>query len=79
VNAYLLSLIALDVARERTRQAEHHWLEANLIEAQPERVSTVRRGTARLLAAVSIGSASIVRRLDSCVADDLGRTLSAAE
>ena len=79
MNSYLLSLIALDIARERTRQAEHRWLEASLIDAEPERVSTVRRGAARLLAAVSIGSASIVRRLDSCVADDLGRTLSPAE
>lgn len=78
MNAYLLSLIALDVARERTRQAEHRWLEASLIET-PERVSTIRRGAARALAAVSIGSASIVRRLDACVADDIGRTLAPAE
>lgn len=79
MNAYLLSLIALDVARQRTREAERHWLEASLVDSMPERVSPLRRGTVRLLAAVSIGSASIVRRLDSCVADDLGRTLAPAE
>ena len=79
MNTYLLSLIALDVAREKTRQAENHWLEASLFEAGPERVSAVRRGTAQLLAAFSIGSATVVRKLDSCVADDLGRTLAPAE
>ena len=79
MNSYLLSLIALDVAREKTRQAEHRWLEASLLDAGPERGSSVRRGTARLLAAVSIGSATIARKLDSCVADDLGRTLAPAE
>lgn len=79
MNAYFYSLIALDVARERTREAEAYWLAASVAGAAPARVSRVRRMAARALAAVSHGSANAVRRLDSHVADDLGRKLAPAE
>jgi hypothetical protein len=79
MNAYLYSLIALEVANERTREAEQHWLAQAVAGVAPERPSRLRRPIARLLAAVSLGSASIVRRLDECVADDLGRNLAPAD
>jgi hypothetical protein len=79
VNHYLLSLLALDIARERSREAEQRWLESALAGTAPSRATRVRRLAARLLASVSRGSAWIVRRLDSCVADDLGRSLAPAE
>lgn len=79
MNHYLYTFLALDIARQRTREAEQRWLEGSLIATSTSRVSRLRRLAARSLAAVSRGSASIVRRLDECVADDLGRTLAAAE
>lgn len=79
MNAYLYSLLALDIARERTREAEQHWLAEAVAGAASARRSRPRRLAAQLLAAVSRGSAAIVRRLDACVADDLGRTLAPAE
>jgi hypothetical protein len=77
VNQYLISMIALDVARERTREAEEHYRARQLTAGRPSIVSRGRRQTARLLASVSLGSAAVVRRLDTHVADDLGRTLAA--
>ncbi len=79
MNHYLYAFLALDIARQRTKEAEQHWLEASLAGSAPSRASRLRRLTARLLASVSRGFASIVRRLDECVADDLGRTLAPAE
>lgn len=90
MNHYLLSFLALDIARERAREAEQRWLESTLhgyelhvtlghVRTAPSRATRLRRLAAQLLAAVSRGSAAIVRRLDACVADDLGRTLAPAE
>lgn len=79
MNAYFYSLLALDIARERSLEAERHWLAASLARTAPARGSTIRRFAARGLAAVSWIAASAVRRLDSRVADDLGRTLAPAE
>lgn len=76
---YPYALFALDIARERTREAERHWLEASLALDAPSQPSRLRRLAARALASVSRGFAWIVRRLDDCVADDLGRTLAPAE
>ena len=75
MNHYLLSSFALDLARERSQEAEHRWLESATRAARGTNAS-FRRLAARLLAAVSRGSAWIVRRLDPHVADDLGRTLA---
>jgi hypothetical protein len=79
MNANFYSLIALDIARERTREAEAHWLAVSMAGTQPARRSAVRRLAATALAAISQSAANAVRRLDSCVADDLGRRLAPAE
>jgi hypothetical protein len=79
VNHYVYAFLAFDIARERAREAERHWLEATLIGSASSRPSRLRRLAARFLASVSRGFASIVRRLDDCVADDLGRSLAPAE
>jgi hypothetical protein len=79
VNHYLYAFFALDIARQRTKEAERRWLEASLARSAPSRASRLRRLAARLLASVSRGFASVVRRLDECVADDLGRALAPAE
>ena len=57
-------------------------LEQAVIEAsalQTSDPSHVRRAMALGLAALSRGSAAAVRRLDECVADDLGRALAPSE
>jgi hypothetical protein len=72
-------MLALELARERSQEAEQRWLESRLVTTRASRTSRIRRMTARLVASVSLGSAAIVRRLDSCVADDLGRTMAPAE
>jgi len=79
VNSYLYAYLAMDMAQQRTREAEQRQLEHSLREGAPERSSGIRRLAARAMASVSLGSASITRKLDDCVADDLGRTLAAAE
>jgi hypothetical protein len=79
VNSYLYAYLAMDMAQQRTREAEARFLEHSLRASAPESGSTVRSLAARAVASVSRGSASIVRRLDDRVADDLGRTLAPAE
>ena len=84
MNPHLYYLLALDIARERSREAERRtlerrWLTGLPADTQPARASRVRRSLAQLLASVSRGSAWTARRLDSHVADDLGRTLAPAE
>jgi hypothetical protein len=79
VNSYLLSYFALDLARDRSLEAEARWREHVFTHGRPEQAPRVRRFAARLLAAVSLGSASVARKLDACVADDLGRSLAPAE
>jgi hypothetical protein len=79
MNANFYSLIALDLARERSLEAERHWLAASFAGTAPVRRSAVRRVAATALAAVSRSAANAVRRLDSRVADDLGRKLAPAE
>ena len=79
MNANFYSLIALDIARERSLEAERHWLAASFAGPAPARGAAVRRMAATALAAVSRSTANAVRRLDSRVADDLGRTLAPAE
>ena len=79
MNHYLLSYLALDLARERSLEAEARWRERILAKGRPEQGPRVRRFAAQLLAAVSLGSASAARKLDACVADDLGRSLAPAE
>lgn len=79
MNHYVLAFLALDIAQERTREAERRWLETSLAPVRPSIGARLRRVSAVALASVSRGTASVVRRLDDCVADDLGRTLAPAE
>jgi hypothetical protein len=78
-----LTLYALELARDREREinAEHLLAEQRrtLAGSDPEdgrRLTVVRHPVAVVLAAFSRGSAAAVRRLDDCVADDLGRALA---
>jgi hypothetical protein len=75
---HIWTYYALEVARDREREARHARLVAEARAGHPGS-SRIRRPAARLVAAVSRGSAVIVRRLDDCVADDLGRALAPAE
>jgi hypothetical protein len=79
VNHYLYAFLALDLAQRRVEEANQYRLASFASEGQPSFSSRSRRSLARALAALSRGSASIVRRLDSCIADDLGRTLAPTE
>ena len=75
----LYAFLALDLARQRAEEANRHYLASLFVEDQPSIRTSVRRSLAQALAAVTRGSASAVRRLDSCIADDLGRTLAPTE
>jgi len=70
------AMIALDLANERAREAEERWQSRMLAASLPDRPSFVRRALARGTAAISLGAAVATRRLDECVADDLGRSLA---
>jgi hypothetical protein len=72
---------ALEVSRDRDREARQRRLliEARAVGASSAGPSRPRRAAALVFAAVSRGSAAAVRRLDDCVADDLGRSLAPTE
>ena len=73
------TMYALEVARDRERELQYEWLAAEARAGLPSTPSRVRRPVALVLAALSRGSAAAVRRLDECVADDLGRALAATD
>ncbi len=74
---YLLDYdLALDRMRERADKGAEAQRLAMAVAAGRDR-SPVRRRIALALAGVSRVSAAGVRRLDSCLADDLGRQLAA--
>jgi hypothetical protein len=75
----LWTMYALEVSRDRERALEYDWLASQARAGMPPRPARVRRAAALVLASVSRGSAAVVRRLDDCVADDLGRSLAPAE
>ena len=79
MNHQLWAFIALDLARERTEEAMRERMVSVAIEHGPSASTRIRQSLARGLAGVSRGSAWIVRRLDDCIADDLGRTLAPTE
>jgi hypothetical protein len=66
------TFIALDLANQRVREAEHERLVAMVVE---NREGSARRYVAIGLAAVGRLVAAAVRRLDECVADDLAESL----
>ena len=72
----MYTLLALDIARDRARAADEDRRARAVVDGRPSQPSALRLALAHGLAAVSRGSASAVRRLDDCVADDLGRSLS---
>lgn len=71
------SFLALDIATERAREADRHRLAALARAAAGSRPSVSRRAAARLAATASRRLASLARRLDECVADDLADALRA--
>ena len=73
------SIYALEIARDREREARQAHLVSEVMSGRPARPSRLRRSAALALAALSRGSAFVVRRLDDCVADDLGRALAPTE
>jgi hypothetical protein len=79
VNHQLYSFLALSLARERADEANRYRLVALATAGDPSWPSLLRRSLARAFAALSRGSALAVRRLDECVADDLGRSLAPTE
>jgi hypothetical protein len=79
VNQHLSAFLALYLAQERVKEANHYRLAAIAAEGRPPFSTRLRRSLAQALAALSRGSASIVRKLDRCIADDLGRTLAPTE
>jgi len=76
VNHQFLSLLATSIANERAAEADRYWRWAAHEAFDDPSPSLLRRSLARGIASVSRGSAWVVRRLDSCVADDLGRSLA---
>ena len=73
---HLYTLVALDIARDRTREADLSRRAALARAGQPQRPGVVRRGLASGFALVSRGSAATVRRLDDRAADDLHQALA---
>lgn len=69
------TLYALEVANDREREQRQRRL-LNESPNRSSRPSRVRHSAAVALASLSRGSAAVVRRLDDCVADDLGRALT---
>jgi hypothetical protein len=79
------AVLALDLADDRSRELEQRRLERLARDGDPAeydwlptdgRPSALRRGLARATAAVSLGAAAATRRLDDCIADDLGRSIA---
>ncbi len=73
------TLYALEVSRDRQREVDEDRLAAEARAGMAPTQSRLRRPAALLLAGLSRGSAAAARRLDECVADDLGRALAPAE
>jgi hypothetical protein len=73
------TLYALEVSRDRDQEIRNRLLLAQVPDEHTSHPSPLRRPAARVLAALSRGSAAAVRRLDDCIADDLGRSLAPSE
>ena len=74
----LTPFLAVELERERRAAAARRSLERRTRQSSDARRSTPRRVLAVVLAAVSRGSASAVRRLDSCLADELAGSLASS-
>ncbi len=85
------AMLALDIANERSREAEAMRLARLVRDARaedpdgyewlpsPDLPSMLRRRMARATAAISLGAAAATRRLDDNVTEDLGRNLALAD
>lgn len=73
---HYFTMVALDIARDRTREADMSRRAALARAGQESRPGIIRRGLANGFALVSRGSAATVRRLDEHAADDLSRALA---
>jgi hypothetical protein len=76
---HLANELAEERIRDGTRAERNRRLLANANADGPPRGSFVRRPVALLFAAVGRRSVAIVRLLDECVAEDLGRALGSTE
>jgi hypothetical protein len=76
-----LFLYSQAVQRDRFHEleSEEHRLLAEFRASRAGETSRVRRSAALVLAALSRSSAAAARRLDECVADDIGRALAPSE
>ena len=74
-----LYMLAIQRDREFGYESEERRMLAEASALDSDGPSVIRRSAARVFAAVSRGSAAAVRRLDECVADDLGRALAPSE
>jgi hypothetical protein len=79
MNHQLYAFLALDLARERAQEADRYRQVALLNEGKASGVARLRRWLAQAIAAASRLAIGIVRKLDSCIADDLGRSLAPTE
>ncbi len=73
------TLYALEVSRDRDHEIRNRLLLEEAPDEFTSHPSRLRRPVALVLAALSRGSAAAVRRLDDCIADDLGRSLAPSE
>ena len=67
---HLYTYIALDLANEKTREADRYRLAA-IARGERTELGRTRRAAARMLAWVSRSSASVARRLDACIGDEI--------
>jgi len=79
-------IYANEISRDRERRLsqlvsfdEERWLLAQSIPPSDSRSWHIRRRVAQALAVASRTTATVVRQLDECVADDLGRSLAPTE
>ena len=79
-------IYANEISRDRERRLsklasfdEERWLLAQSVPPREARSWHIRRRVAQVLAVASRTTAAVVRQLDECVADDLGRSLAPTE
>jgi len=79
-------IYANEISRDRERRLsqlasfdEERWLLAQSVPPSDARSWHIRRRVAQALAVASRTTATVVRQLDECVADDLGRSLAPTE
>jgi hypothetical protein len=73
------TFLALDIANERTRQADRDRLAKLARSGDRATDRSFRRGLAIAIASLSRGSAAVVRWLDDEVADDLAESVGPNE